>query len=218
MINSTIKKRILSSVVLFPLSIFLIIKGSILFKILILVCFLISFNEWRLMIKKGRYLFLGTFFLIFSFYCTMKLRFDFDDNYNIFIFVFLICISSDIGGYLFGNIFKGPKLTKISPKKTYSGMIGAYLLSIIFSITFFKYLYKNNESIFISEVLLVVILISTVSQLGDLLISYFKRISNIKDTGKIIPGHGGLLDRVDGMIFAFPFSYILFTVNKFNIF
>ena len=97
-------------------------------------------------------------------------------------------------------------------------MIGAYLLSIIFSIIFFEYFYKNNESVFISEVLLLVILISTVSQLGDLLISYFKRISNIKDTGRIIPGHGGLLDRVDGMIFAFPFSYILFTVNKFNIF
>ena len=56
------------------------------------------------------------------------------------------------------------------------------------------------------------LLISTVSQIGDITISYFKRLSNIKDTGKIIPGHGGLLDRIDGMIFAFPFSYIMFSI------
>ena len=129
-----------------------------------------------------------------------------------------ICIFTDIGGYIFGKLFKGPKLTKISPKKTYAGVIGGYLFSIIF-ITLF---YNNLE--FISLVtpieskakelsfnnFITTIFISTISQFGDIVISYFKRKSKIKDTGKIIPGHGGILDRIDGMIFAFPATYLIY--------
>ena len=125
---------------------------------------------------------------------------------------------TDIGGYLFGKIIKGPKLTKISPKKTFSGMIGGYFLSII-SINFFlnnAYLDRSIE--FSKEVFIFVVLISTVSQLGDILISYFKRKSKIKDTGNMIPGHGGILDRVDGMLFAFPFSYIVFSIGLISFF
>jgi len=138
----------------------------------------------------------------------------------------IICISTDLGGYFFGKIFKGPKLTKISPKKTYSGVIGSFIFSLIFSLLY-KHLFIFNLSTTISlpifnenklyyNILFImfVIIISLISQLGDLFISYFKRLSKVKDTGKLIPGHGGLLDRVDGIIFAIPASYIfLFNLN-----
>ena len=114
---------------------------------------------------------------------------------------------------MFGKIFKGPKLIKISPKKTYSGVIGGYLMSIILYYLFINLNYgdkiNSNDFVFI-------LLISTISQLGDITISYFKRLSKIKDTGKILPGHGGLLDRIDGMIFAFPVAYIIFKIIKIN--
>ena len=114
-----------------------------------------------------------------------------------FLAVLLVCISTDIGGYIFGKIFKGPKLIKISPKKTYSGVIGGYLMSIIFYYLFINlnYGYEINSNAFIF-----ILLISTISQLGDITISYFKRLSKIKDTGKILPGHGGLLDRLDSYL------------------
>ena len=125
-----------------------------------------------------------------------------DEKLYLFIYI-TISISSDIGGYIFGNIFKGKRLTKISPKKTYSGMIGSYLLSFI--ITYL--LFHNFTSI--KSLLLICLLISTVNQLGDLFISLLKRKAKIKDTGKILPGHGGLLDRFDGIIFAIPFGVII---------
>tara|TARA_B100001769_G_C21898315_1_gene485177 strand:- start:319 stop:744 length:426 start_codon:yes stop_codon:yes gene_type:complete len=133
-------------------------------------------------------------------------------DYIQFLAVLLICVSTDIGGYVFGKLFKGPKLTKISPNKTYSGMIGGYIFSIILTSYFFKYLYllkENTSEIFDLNIFFTVLIISSASQIGDILVSYFKRISKIKDTGKIIPGHGGILDRIDGMIFAFPVSFII---------
>ena len=119
----------------------------------------------------------------------------------------------------YGNdLIQGPKLIKISPNKTYSGAIGGYMFSILTVTFFFKFsLLSPNKIDTLINIYVMIILISTVSQLGDILISYFKRLSNIKDTGKIIPGHGGLLDRADGMIFAFPFSYIILSAN-FNFF
>ena len=89
-------------------------------------------------------------------------------------------------------------------------MFGGYLLSIISSIILTNF--NFGEEIPINWFIFVVI-ISTISQLGDIIISYFKRLSKIKDTGKIIPGHGGLLDRVDGMLFVFPFSYLIFLID-----
>ena len=194
-------KRILSSIVLIPLTLFFIFAGSYYFIFFTIICFLIAFYEWNKMNKKFNFKVIGFIFLLFSFY-TFYENFS---NTDLGLFVLLVCISTDIGGYLFGKIFKGPKLTKISPNKTYSGMIGGYFLSLIFLSYFFNW--DNNQVTiywFITTILL-----STISQIGDIIISYFKRLSKIKNTGKIIPGHGGLLDRIDGMIFAFPLFYFI---------
>ena len=207
--NQELTKRILSSIMLIPITLFFIIKGSFLFTFFILICLGLITYEWHMMSKKKPYRIFGFIFLFLSFYTIYKLRIDIND-YRYLLFVTLICISTDIGGYVFGKIFKGPKLTKFSPKKTYAGMIGGYLLSIISTI-FFANFYLNEKLTI--KWFIFVILISTISQLGDIIVSYFKRLSKIKDTGKIIPGHGGLLDSVDGMIFAFPFSYLIFLID-----
>ena len=204
-------KRLLSSIILIPIVFFFIIKGSLIFIFFISLCFLVTSYEWHKMSQKKPYYLPGLLFLILSFYSTYVIRTDPNSSLEYFIIILLTCISTDIGGYIFGKIFKGPKLTKISPKKTYSGVIGGYLLSIIFLNLFFNssyYLYPKEMT---SNIFIFILLISTVSQLGDIIISYFKRLSKIKDTGKIIPGHGGLLDRIDGMIFAFPFCYGIFS-------
>ena len=201
-------KRILSTTILIPLVVFFIIKGSFFFTFFLLVCFLISTYEWYNMTKKNNILIPGFIFLLFSFISTNVLRVsNNEDYYTTFLTVIIVCISTDIGGYVFGNLFKGPKLTKISPNKTYSGVIGSYFLSIISFNIFFNFSYLHNINKLNAEIFIFVILISTVSQFGDLVVSYFKRKSKLKNTGKIIPGHGGLLDRIDGMIFAFPFAY-----------
>ena len=121
------------------------------------------------------------------------------------IFIISICILSDIGGYIFGKFFKGKKLTKISPNKTYSGMIGSFILSIIFCII---YSYSISFVDFKTTILLT-IAISFICQIGDLFISFLKRKAQIKDTGNILPGHGGILDRIDGILFALPSGVIL---------
>ena len=211
-------ERILSSIILIPIALFFIVKGSFLFIFFILICFLITSYEWHMMSKKKSYYLFGFVFLIFSFYTIYELI-DFAGSYTYFLLITLICVSTDIGGYTFGKIFKGPKITKISPKKTYAGMIGGFILSIIFVNMFFNmtYLFPNKPEISL-DIFLFVMLISSISQLGDMIISFFKRKSKIKDTGKIIPGHGGLLDRIDGMIFAFPSAYLILTLNLFKYF
>jgi len=203
--SQELTKRILSSIVLIPITLFFIIKGSYLFIFFILICLSAIIYEWHMMSKKKPYRIFGFIFLFLSFYSICKLRID--NDYWFLLSVTIICVSTDIGGYVFGKIFRGPKLTKFSPNKTYAGMTGGYLLSIISVI----FLDNFNEEFQIKW--FIVILISTISQLGDIIISYFKRLSKIKDTGKIIPGHGGLLDRVDGMIFAYPFSYLIFLAD-----
>ena len=168
-----------------------------------------------MMSKKKSYYLFGFIFLIFSFLTTIKLI-NFAGSYLYFLTIMLICISTDIGGYIFGKIFKGPRLTKISPKKTYAGMIGGYILSVIILSTFYSSKHFFNKPVEINiDVFVFILLVSTISQIGDIIISYFKRLSKVKDTGKIIPGHGGLLDRIDGMIFAFPFSYLILELNIF---
>tara|TARA_B100001063_G_C16724976_1_gene535832 strand:- start:418 stop:930 length:513 start_codon:yes stop_codon:yes gene_type:complete len=165
-----------------------------------------------------KYFLTGNIFLIFSFFTVFTIRNSgTSDSLFIFIFILSVCIATDIGGYTFGKIFKGPKLTKISPKKTYSGVVGSYFFTILLTFFLAKDLNSfTNIDIFFDEYLIIsAFLISTSSQLGDIFISYLKRRSNIKDTGTIIPGHGGILDRIDGMIFAFPFFYLLNLIIKF---
>ena len=203
--NQEIAKRILSSIIIIATALFFIIKGSFFYIFFLSVFFIITSFEWYKMTKNKNYFLLGLIFLIVSFLSAFLLRNIF---LNDFILVILICISTDIGGFVFGKLFKGPKLTKISPNKTYSGMIGSFFLSIISALLYTNYydlVYWTD-----SVLLIVVILISSISQIGDLTVSYFKRKSKIKNTGKIIPGHGGLLDRIDGMLFAIPFAFILF--------
>jgi len=211
-------KRILSSIILIPIVLFFIVKGSLLFNFFLLICFFITIFEWHMMSRRRFYHIIGLLFLVFSFYSTYKLRNEFNNEFVCLLFLTIICVSTDIGGYIFGKIFRGPKLTKISPKKTYSGMFGGFLTSF-FSVTFIL----NNKFFDIPveysiNTLFFVVLVSFISQFGDILISLFKRLSRIKDTGNIIPGHGGLLDRIDGMIFAFPFSYIMLSFKIFIIF
>jgi len=204
-------KRLLSSLILIFIALFFIIKGSFYFNFFITIFFLITLYEWHMMSKKKSYNIFGYIFLLFSFYSVYFVRHELEkDSLPVFLFILLICISTDIGGYVFGKIFKGPKLTKISPKKTYAGVFGGYFLSIILANILFNYseLFTKQYLKFDIDEFILVLIISTVSQLGDLIISYFKRLSKIKDTGKLIPGHGGVLDRIDGMIFAFPFYYV----------
>ena len=208
MIKEEIIKRILSSIILIPIVIFFIIKGSFLFNCFIFICFLITTYEWLKLSKKNLFKFFGTIFIVISFYTMFRIRNEFDKDYFHLLLVIIICVSTDIGGYIFGNIFKGPKLTKISPKKTYSGVIGSFLLSLIFTNLFLDFLSNVETFEFTKKMFLFILLISLVSQIGDIIISYFKRKSKIKDTGTIIPGHGGILDRIDGMIFAIPFAYV----------
>ena len=206
-------KRFVSSLVLISIITFIVIKGSIFLNIFILICFLISLYEWHMMKKNNIFYFLGIIFLFLSFYSAYRLI-NLDADYSYFIFILIICISTDLGGYFFGKLFKGKKLTKISPNKTYSGMIGSFIFSIIFSYLFLElsdiFPYLNFSSL---NILIFILYVSLISQIGDITISFFKRKSKVKNTGIIIPGHGGLLDRIDGMIFAFPFGFLLLSLG-----
>ena len=210
--KSEFSKRLISSVILVPFTFFFIIKGSFLFTSFICLCFFISSFEWFKMIKNKFILILGFFFLTFSFYSVFLIRNELNENnLSNFLILIIICISTDLGGYIFGKILKGPKLTIISPNKTYAGALGGFIfaviLTIIFVIFIYKFYYIKIELSF--HFILMILCLSLVSQLGDLVISYFKRKSNLENTGNLIPGHGGILDRIDGMIFVFPTFYFI---------
>ena len=215
MTKNELTKRISSSLILIPIVFFIIIEGSILFNLFISICFIITAYEWFQMSKLNNQKIFGLFFIIFSFYTIYKIRNDFNQDYFHILLVAIICISTDTGGYIFGKLLKGPKLTKLSPNKTYAGVIGSFLLSIIITILFFELSLKIHNFRFTEETFIFVLVVSLVSQMGDIIISYFKRLFKVKDTGNIIPGHGGILDRIDGMIFAYPFSYIIFLIWNF---
>lgn len=203
-------KRLMSSMIILPLSILFIVKGSLFFISFLGILFFVTSYEWIKMSKKKELMkIFGILFLILSFYSAFQLRENLE--LNLFLFIILISISTDIGGYIFGKFLKGPKLTKISPKKTYSGVIGSLLLPVFSGLIYIEYLPLKFETIkneFNLTFLILILSISAISQLGDLTISYFKRLSKIKDTGKILPGHGGLLDRIDGLIFVIPIVYL----------
>ena len=140
-----------------------------------------------------------------------------DDLKLVILFLFSICICSDIGGLLFGKFFKGKKLTKISPNKTISGSIGSFILSLTLVPIFNIYL--KFQFIDLYDLILLVIIVSLLCQIGDLFVSFLKRKAKVKDTSNILPGHGGLLDRIDGMLLAIPFgmiisNFFIFTMKK----
>ena len=208
-------KRIYTSLILVSILYVSVQNLPLLIMILILVNFLVV-NELNFIFKKIfkknhllNFLFL-TFGIIYINYFCLLIATNFIVNEDLFkfslIFLILICATSDVGGYIFGNIIGGKKLTKISPNKTYSGLIGSFILSLIFGYLYFivfeaKLAFKINPIIFI-------LIVSLISQIGDLIISFLKRKANIKDTGSILPGHGGILDRIDGIIFALPIGVI----------
>ena len=219
-------KRITTSIFLLSLLIFINFSHHYIFIFSILtlgaiICieannifsklFFKKFSKKKFAIKE-----FNTKFLIFNIltFCYVFFIF-FNFSYEIykyqgptfFLFIISICIFTDIGGYIFGKTIGGKKLSKISPNKTISGAIGSFLLSVfpLILVSNFNYLeLKINPSNII-----LCLLISLVSQLGDLFISFIKRKAKIKDTGNLLPGHGGFLDRVDGIIFAVPFSFFL---------
>ena len=158
------------------------------------------------------FIFLNLFILyicLFTSQIYFFLSSEFDNKQNVFLFILSICIFTDIGGYIFGKIFKGKKLTSISPNKTYAGMIGSFICSLIICMLFIIYL---NFSV---NLIIFTLLISLVSQSGDLFISYLKRKANFKDTGNLLPGQGGVLDRLDGVIFAITLGLILYIIYVF---
>ena len=213
---SNLLKRSVTSIALFLILYAAIINHVVLFILLMAVSYFILFELFNLKKKifyKNKNAII-IFFLIsiiyLSFFFPQLYFFIILDSKNKLLFVYLlsICIATDLGGFVCGKTFQGKKLTKISPNKTYSGLVGSYLFSTIIFIFFYTYL---NISL---KFIILTFLISTISQLGDLFISLVKRMAKVKDTGNLLPGHGGVLDRIDGMIFALPIGINLLIFFK----
>ena len=210
-----LQKRVITSISLIIILYLSFVNNLILSAALLAIVFLL-FNEFyniikRILINRKNYqlilLFLILLYLIyFSLDIWFLLNTDSYNNKNLLFFIIIICISTDIGGYAFGKIFKGKKLTSISPNKTYAGLIGSYLLSFVISLIFFNEL---NSKV---NYLAITFIISSLSQIGDLIISYLKRKAKLKNSGTILPGHGGLLDRLDGILLATPIGLFLVTL------
>ena len=212
---SNLSKRTLTSLPLFIILYLSIMYNYILSCTLFLTVFIAFYEFNNILLKIFKYNKLKHFILIFviliyliffSLSIFFYLNLEIYNNKIIFIYLLSISISTDIGGYLFGKIFKGKKLTKISPNKTYSGMIGSLLLSILISFIFFRDLNLPFNYLTIT------ILLSAISQIGDLIISFLKRKAKIKDTGTFLPGHGGLLDRADGILLTLPIGLIIVNI------
>ena len=206
MILNNFKKRLVTSLFLLLLF-FLIFKSYIILNYCLIVLGVLSILEFlnlsrKILKNKLGLILLNIFFISYIFiFCFIFLMF-FNNTllkYTLSIILFG-CISSDIGGFIFGKIFKGPKLTKISPNKTYSGAIGSIVLTLITVSILFYYFLK----IFNLDTIILALVVSIFCQLGDLLFSLLKRKAKIKDTGNILPGHGGVLDRLDGIYLGIP--------------
>ena len=218
--NSNIKKRILTSILLIALLIGMFFYSYIMIISLIIIA-IISWIEFYALISKifkkdilkdkffrFSYKALSLIYLSGLVYLIFTIE---SENSNLKIYLLysvLVAILSDIGGLVCGKIFKGKKLTKISPNKTISGSIGSFMFSILL-IPFF---YKVQIDQSLVNLFLITIIISLISQLGDLFISLLKRKAKVKDTSDLLPGHGGVLDRIDGIIFAIPLGIFLFII------
>jgi len=216
---NNLNKRILTSLVVFPLSIFFIIKGgnyivSFLYAVLILGNFEV-FSTFR---RKLSIIFLDGI-LVLSLLSALYLRNDTVSSFILLIWIIILTVASDVGGYVFGKIFKWKKLTKISPKKTISGVIGSFIFSLssVFLLGLVVELIFGLDSDFFKKpkYFILAIVFSLAAQIGDITISYFKRLEKIKDTGKLLPGHGGIFDRIDSLMFALILAYILYNLKLF---
>ncbi len=210
-----IKKRLNTGLFLILLLISMFLYKSI-YLFISIVIFAYSFIEFSSITKKlfknknVKLFFINILFILYMFILLLVLLAGINDiHLRIIIFtIIIICVASDIGGYLFGKIFKGKKLTSISPNKTFSGSLGSFLLSSIFSYFSLSLLFNSS----LLESVIIGLIISLFVQSGDLLFSFLKRKSKIKDTGQILPGHGGLLDRIDGIIFGIPIGLIVISI------
>jgi len=208
MISLEFKKRFITSIILFVILIIMFLSKLFLKSIMILISVTMIYEFFKLnknfflRILIIIYLSFFLFFIIFGY----KDFFYSTENKLIFFYPIFISILSDIGGYFFGKTFGGKKLTKISPNKTITGSLGALLLSLSIVPFFDSYFVFFN----IFQLSIFTIFLSFISQIGDLFISYLKRASNNKDTGKLLPGHGGLLDRFDGILFSLPIGFFIF--------
>jgi len=205
---TNLQKRILTSIIILPLSIFFVVKGDYFLTFFLFFILFAGLHELISSFKKITNILFLSLILILSLCSIYYLRESSQDSKNLLYFVIALCISSDIGGYVFGKIFKWRKLTKISPKKTISGVFGSYFFSLICYVVFLEVYF--HESKINLEGFLLTIIFSTVAQFGDLTISYFKRLEKIKDTGKILPGHGGILDRIDSLMFVVILASFLY--------
>tara|TARA_B100000963_G_scaffold129542_1_gene113020 strand:+ start:684 stop:1328 length:645 start_codon:yes stop_codon:yes gene_type:complete len=208
--------RIFTSLTLFIIVYGAMINKYLLFMLLALIGYIVMIEVYRLIkvIFKDNNNKIVLFYLISIIYLSIFLPqlyvFITSDNNNklIFIYLLLVCVMTDLGGYIFGKLFRGKKLTNISPNKTYSGLIGSYILSnIVFIYFFFEFNFSYSF-------IILTFIICSVSQIGDLFISYLKRKAKVKDTGTLLPGHGGILDRIDGIIFALPIGINLMFLFK----
>ena len=216
---TNLNKRILTSLIVFPVSMFFIIKGgnyivSFLYAILILA----NFEAFSAFKRKTSIIFLDSI-LVVSLLSILHLRNDTTSSLILLLWVIILTISSDIGGYIFGKIFRWKRLTNISPNKTLSGVIGSVIFSI-FSILLLglicKFLFQIDLSFFLKfKYFIFAVILSLSAQLGDLMVSYFKRLDKIKDTGKILPGHGGIFDRIDSLMFSTIVANILYYLKLF---
>mgnify|MGYP006120033809 CR=1 FL=1 len=215
-----LQKRIFSSLLLLPIGIILLFTHNIIFIPVLCLITALSLNEWKNINKKKKSILIinfGYLIILISIFSSIYVRGLNNESPFLLLWVLLICIFSDIGGYLVGKIFKGPKLTKISPNKTYAGMFGSFIFSIIpifllAILSTYEFIYQNQVYL-VTKYIVISLFFSLVCQSGDILISYFKRLNKIKNTGNLIPGHGGILDRIDGIIFVLVFASILKYIN-----
>ena len=201
---SNFKKRLSVSLLAFPL-IYVLLYQKTLSNLLILIVFLFCIFEWVKIFKRKNAIFFLGIIVLFVFLLSLLRIYNFEEFNLIFLWLIILTWLSDIGGYIFGKLFGGPKLIKISPNKTWSGAFGSLILSQFACLIFFlDSNYILNFNIFFYQFLL-----SIIGQIGDILMSYIKRLNDKKDTSNFIPGHGGFLDRVDGLIWIFIFGNFL---------
>lgn len=205
--------RIITSIVILPILVICTFLSGFFIIILLSIVYLISFYEIVKNSRNTAFNFYANIILIISLISFYYLRGNSNDSFILFCWILCTTFFSDIGGYLFGKLFKGKKITKISPNKTYSGSIGSFVLSAL-SIPLISNLQDNffNDTLidfYNFKFLLIALFLSFVCQSGDLFVSYHKRKLNIKNTSNILPGHGGIIDRIDGLIFVLIISAII---------